>query len=95
MSRSGRKNAQHFPSSLNSLVIHEKTPPSSDGGRRVRLVDGVGRGRTAPIPPSSRQTSTEEYNSFCKVELSGIDVLILLILSPVSICLLVYPGYLR
>merc|ERR1712107_926720 len=24
------------------------------------LVDGVGRGRTAPIPPSSRQTSLEE-----------------------------------
>jgi hypothetical protein len=50
-----------FPPSLNSLVIRDKTPPHQEGGRRVRLVDGVGgsRGRTAPLPPTSRQTSLE------------------------------------
>ena len=73
MSRSGsKKNAQGppppppsaavpFPAGLNSLVIRDKTPPHPEGGRRVRLVDGVGggRGRTAPLPPTSRQTSLE------------------------------------
>ena len=78
MSRSAtRNNAQPasatpptpFPASLNSLVIRDKTPPAElgggGGGRRVRLVDGVGgsRGRTAPLPPSSRQTSLEAGSS--------------------------------
>ena len=74
--RKSNASAGGFPASLNSLVIREKGGGGSAGDsmagggstshRRVRLVDGVGRGgRTAPEPPpSSRQTSLEEYYMF-------------------------------
>ena len=71
MSRAVRKSNASFPASLNSLVIREKsgagdTAALTTTSRRVRLVDGVGRGgRTAPEPPpTSRQTSLEEHNRY-------------------------------
>jgi len=64
MSRPAKPCVPPFNTNINSLVItRDKTPLNSEGGRRrVMLVDGVGvgRGRTAPIPPSSRQTSMED-----------------------------------
>eukprot|EP00090_Calanus_glacialis_P047484 TRINITY_DN9891_c0_g1_i3.p1 TRINITY_DN9891_c0_g1~~TRINITY_DN9891_c0_g1_i3.p1 ORF type:complete len:941 (-),score=180.38 TRINITY_DN9891_c0_g1_i3:210-3032(-) len=62
MSRPAKPCVPPFNTNINSLVIRpDKTPLNSEGTRRrVMLVDGVGRGRTAPIPPSSRQTSMED-----------------------------------
>ena len=52
------------PSRHNAHNAPLKSGETGGGGvarRRVMLVDGVGRGRTAPLPPpSSRQTSMEE-----------------------------------
>ena len=56
----------HTPASsrhAHAAPLKEGAVPGSGGvsRRRVMLVDGVGRGRTAPLPPpSSRQTSMEE-----------------------------------